>query len=68
VVATVLWLIASALFSWYVSSFGSYDETYGSVAALAVVMMWFWMSAFAVLIGGEVNAELERFRSDPTLR
>ena len=66
VAATVLWLLASALFSWYVSSFGSYDETYGSVAALAVVMMWFWLSAFAVLIGGEVNAELERPHSDAT--
>jgi membrane protein len=59
IVATVLWLIASALFSWYVSSFGSYNETYGSVAAIAVMMMWFWLSAFAVLIGGEVNVELE---------
>lgn len=58
-VATVLWLIISALFSWYVSNFGNYNETYGSVAALAVLMMWFWLSAFAVLIGGEVNAELD---------
>jgi membrane protein len=64
VVATGLWLIASALFSWYVSSFGSYDQTYGSVAALAVVMMWFWLSALAVLIGAEINAELERPRRD----
>lgn len=62
IVATVLWLIASALFSWYVSSFGSYDQTYGSVAALAVVMMWFWLSALAVLIGAEINAQLERPR------
>jgi membrane protein len=58
-VATVLWLVASALFSWYVSSFGSYNETYGSVAAIAVLMMWLWLSAFAVLIGAEVDAELE---------
>lgn len=58
-VATVLWLVASALFSWYVSSFGSYSQTYGSVAAIAVLMMWLWLSAFAVLIGGEVDAELE---------
>jgi membrane protein len=60
-----LWLIASALFSWYVSSFGSYNETYGSVAAIAVFMMWLWLSAFAVLIGGEVNAELEAARKPP---
>jgi membrane protein len=59
IVATVLWLVASALFSWYVSNFGSYNETYGSVAAVAVLMMWFWLSAFAVLIGGEVNATLD---------
>ncbi len=59
VTATVLWLAASALFSWYVSTFGSYNQTYGSVAAMAVLMMWLWLSAFAVLIGGEVNAELE---------
>jgi membrane protein len=58
-VATGLWLVASALFSWYVSSFGSYNETYGSVAAIAILMMWLWLSAFAVLIGGEVDAELE---------
>ena len=67
IVATVLWLIASALFSWYVSSFGSYNETYGSVAAMAVLMMWFWLSAFAVLIGGEVNVELEA-RDEPAPR
>lgn len=65
IVATALWLIASALFSWYVSSFGSYNETYGSVAAIAVFMMWLWLSAFAVLIGGEVNAELEAARKPP---
>jgi len=58
-VATVLWLVSSALFSWYVSSFGSYNETYGSVAAIAILMMWLWLSAFAVLIGGEVDTELE---------
>jgi membrane protein len=58
-VATVLWLVASALFSWYVSSFGTYNETYGSVGAIAVLMMWLWLSAFAVLLGGEIDVELE---------
>lgn len=62
IVATVLWLAASALFSWYVSSFGSYNETYGSVAAIAVLMMWFWLSTYVVLLGGELNAELEQRR------
>jgi membrane protein len=59
IVATVLWLAASALFSWYVSSFGSYNETYGSVASIAVLMIWFWLSTYVVLLGGELNAELE---------
>jgi membrane protein len=58
-IATVLWLVGSALFSWYVSNFGSYNETYGSVAAVAVLMIWFWLSAYAVLLGGEINAEME---------
>ena len=66
--ATVLWLIVSGLFSWYVSSFGSYNQTYGSVAAIAVLMMWLWLSAFVVLIGGEINAEMERqTRRDTTV-
>ena len=66
IAATVMWLGASALFSWYVSSFGSYNETYGSVAAIAVLMMWFWLSAFAVLLGGEINAEMERQTREDT--
>ena len=66
-VATVLWLVGSALFSWYVSNFGNYNETYGSVAAVAVLMVWFWMSAYAVLLGGEINAETEhQTRKDTT--
>ncbi len=67
VVATVLWLIGSALFSWYVSNFGSYNETYGSVAAIVVLMMWMWLSAYFVLLGGELNAEMEhQTRHDTT--
>jgi membrane protein len=67
VVATVLWLGGSALFSWYVSSFGKYNETYGSVAAIVVLMMWLWLSAYFVLLGGELNAEMEhQTRHDTT--
>ena len=57
--ATALWIIGSVLFSWYVSSFGSYNETYGSLAAVVVLMMWFWVSAYIVLLGAEWNAESE---------
>jgi len=57
--ATVLWLAGSALFSWYVGSVASYDATYGPLGAVIGVMMWFWVSVFVVLLGAELNAELE---------
>ena len=60
IVATVLWLVGSAHFSLYVSNYGRYNETFGSVAAVVVLMMWFYLSAYFVLLGGELNAELER--------
>jgi membrane protein len=58
--ATLLWLAVSALFSVYVSQFASYNKTYGSLGAVVVLLMWLWLSAFAVLLGGELNAEMER--------
>jgi membrane protein len=68
VVATVLWLVGSALFSWYVSNFGSYNETYGSIGAVAELMMWFWLSALIVLLGAELNAEMEHQTERDTTR
>jgi membrane protein len=59
VVATVLWLIASILFSLYVRNFGSYTETYGALGGVIILLMWFWLSAFVVLLGAELNAEME---------
>ncbi len=58
--ATVVWLLGSAAFSLYVSNFGEFDETYGSLAGVVIVMLWVFLSAFAVLIGATVNAEIER--------
>lgn len=58
VVAAVLWLVASMLFSWYVASFASYNETYGSLGAVVVLLMWFFVGAYAVLVGAEIDAEL----------
>lgn len=57
---TAAWLVASIGFSFYVSNFAAYNETYGSVGAVAFLLMWFWIGAYLVLIGAEVDAELER--------
>ena len=59
VIAAVLWAIASALFSWYATKFGNFNKTYGSLGAVIVLMTWFYVSSFVILIGGEINAELE---------
>ena len=58
-VATLVWILASLLFSFYVSNFGDYNKTYGSVGAVVVLMIWFYISAFIVLLGGTLNAEME---------
>ncbi|GJE36898.1 YihY/virulence factor BrkB family protein [Methylobacterium persicinum] len=58
-VAGLLWLVASLLFSWYVSNFGTYNETYGSLGAVIGFMTWIWISSTIVLVGGEINAEIE---------
>ncbi|HET7314392.1 YihY/virulence factor BrkB family protein [Salinisphaera sp.] len=60
VFATVLWLLASIAFSFYIGHFGSYNKTYGSAAAIVILMTWFWLSAFFVLVGAGINGELER--------
>ncbi|MBF9042326.1 YihY family inner membrane protein [Rhodobacterales bacterium HKCCE4037] len=59
VLAVALWLIGTAAFTVYVENFGSYNETYGSIGAVIVLLTWFWMSALIVMLGAEVNAELE---------
>lgn len=60
VTATVLWVIGSIIFTVYVSHFGSYNKTYGSLGAVIVLLTWLWLSAYVVLLGAEVNAEAER--------
>jgi membrane protein len=60
VIATMLWLVASSLLSYYVQHLGRYDATYGPLGAMVGVMMWFYVSALAVLVGAELNAGLER--------
>jgi membrane protein len=63
VVAVILWLIASGLFSLYVANFGNYNKVYGSIGAVIILLVWLWVSNIAVLFGAEFNAELERGRA-----
>ncbi len=59
-VAFLAWIVASALFGLYVANFGSYDKTYGTLAGLVALLVWFWISNLAILFGHELNAERER--------
>ncbi|MDX6805317.1 YihY/virulence factor BrkB family protein [Terrihabitans rhizophilus] len=59
VVAALLWLGGSLLFSWYVTNFGSYNETYGSLGAAIGFMTWMWLSTVIILVGAELNSEAE---------
>lgn len=58
-IAALLWLLVSFGFSFYVSRFGSYDETYGSLAGVVVLLLWMSISAYVVLLGAEINSEAE---------
>ena len=60
VAATLTWIAGSALFSFYVGSFATYNKTYGSLGAVVVLLMWLWVSAYAALLGAALNAEMER--------
>jgi membrane protein len=57
--AAIAWIAISIGFSWYAANFGSYNKTYGSLAAVVVLMFWLWLSAAIILIGAELDAEME---------
>ncbi len=62
IAAATLWLAGSAGFSYYVANFSSYDKTYGSLGTVVVLLMWLYLSSFIVLVGAELNSEIERSR------
>ncbi len=59
VIAVLIWLVISALFAIYVTNFSSYNKTYGSLAGVVIFLVWMWLSNIAILLGAEINAELE---------
>jgi membrane protein len=63
IVAVLLWLLASGLFTVYLANFGHYNKVYGSIAAVVILLVWLWVSNIALLFGAEFNAELERSRA-----
>jgi YihY family inner membrane protein len=63
ILAVVVWVIASVAFALYVANFSSYNKTYGSLAGVIIFLVWLWLSNTAILLGAELNAELERGRA-----
>jgi membrane protein len=59
VFAALAWLLVSALFSWYLGNFANYNATYGALGAVVGLMMWMWLSTIVVLVGAELNSEIE---------
>ncbi len=68
ILAVVLWLLGSILFSIYVSRFGNYNKTYGSLGAVIILLMWFYLTAFTILLGAELNSEAEHQTSRDTTK
>ena len=66
IAAGVIWMIASIAFSAYLENFNAYNATFGSLGAVAALLMWFWLSAYAICIGAELNAQLELFTTVDT--
>lgn len=60
VVAVVVWLVVSGVFSYYTAHFGTYDKTWGTLGAVIVTLIWLWLAGLSLLFGGELNAETER--------
>jgi membrane protein len=59
VIGTLLWLVVSLLFKFYVANFADYNATYGAVGGVIVLLLWFYISGLAILVGAELNAEIE---------
>jgi membrane protein len=66
-IAALLWVLGSVLFALYVRNSGSYNETYGALGGVVILLMWFYLSGFVVILGAEINSEMEhQTRRDTT--
>ena len=65
-IAGAIWIAGSLLLSWYVANFGTYNATYGSLGAMIGFMVWIWLSTIVILVGGEINAEIEHQTASDT--
>jgi membrane protein len=63
VLGVLIWVIASALFAFYVANFGSYNKTYGTLASVIIFLIWLWITNVAILLGAEFNAEMQHARA-----
>jgi len=68
VFTTLTWLVISFGFSKFVSAFGNYNAIYGSLSAVIILLIWFWLTAYTVIVGAELNAEMERHTCVDTTR
>jgi len=68
VFSTLSWLLLSIGFSKFVAAFGSYNKTYGSLGAIIVLLIWLWLTKWAIIFGAEINAEMERHTRQETTR
>src|SRR6185369_7437896 len=59
-IAATLWILSSGLFAWYVGAFASYGKTYGALGGVIALLMWFYLSSFTIVLGAEINSEMER--------
>jgi membrane protein len=62
VIAVALWVLASGAFAFYVANFSSYNKTYGALASVVIFLVWLWITNTVILLGAELNAEIERGR------
>jgi membrane protein len=67
-IAGAIWIVGSLLLSWYVANFGTYNATYGSLGAVIGFMVWMWLSTIVVLVGAEINAEMEHQTAKDTTK